>query len=355
MTTFQGWLRRNFSNPQVVLLTVLLLIGVAGAFLLPPLLVPLVAAAVLAFILEGPVARLERRGLGRTTAVVLVFVLFVSVLLFLVFWVAPLLFRQVTLFLQFQAPAMVGDVQRLLLALPDRFPLLVDEARAEMLVTTLRDEMVALTRRMLSASLASLAVVAYLVAYLVLVPFLIFFFLKDKARIFAWIGGLLPADRGLVDRVWSEASMQFARYIRGKVWEIVIVGAVTYVVFTLLGLKYAALLATLTGLSVLVPYFGVAVVTLPVAAVAYGQWGWSLEFGYVLLAYGIIQLVDGNILAPLLFSEVVKIHPVAIVVAVLFFGAIWGFWGVFFAIPLATLVQVVIRAWPRPVGGEGDP
>jgi putative permease len=65
-----------------------------------------------------------------------------------------------------------------------------------------------------------------------------------------------------------------------------------------------------------------------------------------MLAYGVIQALDGNVLVPLLFSEAVNLHPVAIIVAVLFFGGLWGVWGVFFAIPLATLVKAVLYAWP---------
>lgn len=64
-------------------------------------------------------------------------------------------------------------------------------------------------------------------------------------------------------------------------------------------------------------------------------------------AYGIIQALDGNVLVPFLFSEVVNLHPVAIIVAVLFFGGLWGLWGVFFAIPLATLIKALLSAWPR--------
>jgi len=90
--------------------------------------------------------------------------------------------------------------------------------------------------------------------------------------------------------------------------------------------------------------------------IAYFQWGWTASFGYVLIAYGIIQALDGNVLVPLLFSEVVNLHPVAIIVAVLVFGGVWGFWGIFFAIPLATLVQAVLKAWPKKeiVSGEDD-
>jgi putative permease len=64
-----------------------------------------------------------------------------------------------------------------------------------------------------------------------------------------------------------------------------------------------------------------------------------------MLAYGIIQALDGNVIVPLLFSEAVNLHPVTIIIAVIFFGGLWGFWGVFFAIPLATLVKAVINAW----------
>jgi putative permease len=114
-----------------------------------------------------------------------------------------------------------------------------------------------------------------------------------------------------------------------------------------MGLNYAMLLGLSVGLSVIIPYIGAVVVTIPVALIAYFQWGFTAEFGWLMLAYGIIQAIDGNVLVPLIFSEAVNLHPVAIIVAVLVFGGLWGFWGVFFAIPLATLVQAVLVAWPR--------
>ena len=148
-------------------------------------------------------------------------------------------------------------------------------------------------------------------------------------------------------RIWHEMDTQIANYVRGKFIEIIIVGIVSFFTFAYFGLPYSALLAVLVGFSVLVPYVGAAVVTLPVAAVAGSHFGMTNEFFYVLIAYGIIQALDGNVLAPVLFSEAVNLHPVSIIVAVLFFGGIWGFWGVFFAIPLATLLKSLVYAWPR--------
>jgi len=157
----------------------------------------------------------------------------------------------------------------------------------------------------------------------------------------------LPEERDLTNEVWFEVNQKIASYVRGKFLEVLIISVVTYIAFASLGLNYAMLLAVLVGFSVIIPYAGAAVVTLPVMFVAYAQWGISSEFLYLLIAYAVIQFIDGNVLVPLLFSEIVNLHPVAIIVAVLFFGGLWGLWGVFFAIPLATLINAVINLWPE--------
>ena len=174
---------------------------------------------------------------------------------------------------------------------------------------------------------------------------MVFFMLKDKESLSSSFVGLLPTERKLISQVWHEMNGQIMNYIRGKILEILIVGAVSFVVFTLFGLNYALLLAVCVGFSVLVPYIGAALATLPIALVALFQWGLTAEFGYLMLAYGIIQALDGNVLVPLLFSEVVDLNPVFIIIAVLFFGGLFGFWGIFFAIPLASLVKATIKAW----------
>ena len=183
--------------------------------------------------------------------------------------------------------------------------------------------------------------------FLVLTPIAMFFFLKDKDRMLNAVTALLPREQGLLNQIGTVMGVQLGNYVRGKVIEILIVAVVTYLAFSLLALNYAALLALVVGISVLIPYVGAAVVTIPVAAVGLLQFGWSMEFLFVMAVYAVIQALDGNVLVPLLFSKVVNLHPIAIIVAVLVFGGIWGFWGVFFAIPLATLVKAVYNAWPR--------
>jgi len=170
--------------------------------------------------------------------------------------------------------------------------------------------------------------------------------LKDRDLLVSFFSGLLPSKRPVLNSIWFEMESQCSNYIRGKFIEIILVGFTSLIAFVFLDLKYAALLAMLVGLSVLVPYVGATLVTIPVLMVGYAQWGWGAEFLWLSIVYAIIQFLDGNLLVPLLFSEVVNLHPVAIISAVLIFGGVWGFWGVFFAIPLATLVKAIYTSWP---------
>lgn len=177
---------------------------------------------------------------------------------------------------------------------------------------------------------------------------MMFFMLKDKHLLLQHVSRFLPNQRRLIIQVGQEMNGQIINYIRGKVIEILIVGTVSVVTFLLMDLRYALLLGILVGFSVLIPYIGAAVVTIPIAAVALFQWGVSPDFWYIMIVYFIIQALDGNLLVPILFSEAVNLHPLYIIIAVLFFGGLWGFWGVFFAIPLATLVNALFRAWSSP-------
>ncbi len=342
----RDWFQRTFSDPQVLILTCVLLLALAAIVFVAGMVAPVIAAVVIAFLLDGPVRWLERRGVGHLVAVSAVFIGFIAWMLLMLLGLAPVLFRQLGQFAA-QLPEMTQTLQRHLLALPERFPGLLSEAQVNDFMAELGTGVLDIASALPSFAGASIVGLLTAIVYLILVLLLVFFMIKDKEKIVAWLAGFLPRERQLTSAVWSEANAQVYNYVRGKFWEILIVGAVTYAVFAALGVNFAILLAVITGLSVLIPYVGAAAVTLPVALVGFVQWGIGWDFGYVMIAYGVIQALDGNVLAPLLFSEVVNLHPIAIIVAILVFGGLWGLWGVFFAIPLATLVQAVLRAWPR--------
>ncbi|MHC8321824.1 AI-2E family transporter [Pseudomonas sp. GB2N2] len=342
----RDWIQRYFSDEEAVVLAVLLFLAFSAVLTLGGMLAPVLAGMVLAYLMQGLVVTLERLRVPGGVAVGLVFALFMGVLLVFMVVVVPLLWHQlITLFNEL--PGMLAKWQSLLLLLPERYPHLVSDEQVLQAIEVARGEIGKFGQWALTFSLSSLPLLVNIMIYLVLVPILVFFFLKDRDMIGQWVRGYLPRERALITRVAREMNRQIANYIRGKVIEIFICGGVTYIAFVVLGLNYAALLALLVGVSVVVPYVGAVVVTVPVLLIALFQWGWSDQFIYLMAVYGIIQTLDGNVLVPLLFSEAVNLHPVAIICAVLLFGGLWGFWGVFFAIPLATLFKAVLDAWPR--------
>ncbi|MCG6900738.1 MAG: AI-2E family transporter [Gammaproteobacteria bacterium] len=345
MNILREWYERYISDPHVVILGVALVIVFMVILTFGQMLAPVLAAIVIAYLLDGAVEKTHQLGAPRISAVTLVFILFMSFLVFTLLWLVPRLSYQVTQLVR-ELPNIITLGQNSLLQLPQKYPNLFTEAQVSDLIGTIRAEITSMSQRVLSLSLPAVFGLISLVVYSILVPVLVFFFLKDKYRILTWFSSSLPKQRQLVDEVAHAVNVQVANYVRGKVWEIFIVGAVSFAIFTFMELDYALLLATMVGLSVIIPYVGAAVVTVPVAVIAWFQWGWSPQLGWLLFAYGVLQALDGYLLVPLLFSEVVDLHPVAIIIAILVFGGLWGFWGVFFAIPLATLVQAVLNAWP---------
>ena len=341
------WYKRYFTDPQASLLVILLAFGLIILVTMGKMLAPLLAALIIAYLLEGAVSKLQAKDISRFISVNVVYSLFLVFMAFILFGLMPLLSKQVSQFFQ-EVPEMMRNIQGLLLRLPEQYPDLVSEEYVWELNSNLRDSFSALGQNVLSFSLASMPAVVTILVYLILVPLMIFFFLKDKVVVIDWMASFLPKERHLVNEVWVEMDAQIGNYVRGKFNEILIVGSASYIVFVILGLNYAFLLAMVVGLSVLIPYIGAAIVTLPVALVGYFQWGLNADYNFtwLMISYFVIQFLDGNVLVPILFSEAVNLHPIAIIVAILVFGGLWGFWGVFFAIPLATLVKALINVWP---------
>ena len=341
------WYKRYFTDPQASLLVILLTLGLIILVTMGKMLAPLLAALIIAYLLEGAVSKLQIKDISRFSSVNIVYSLFLVFMAFILFGLMPLLSKQVSQFFQ-EVPEMIRNIQGLLLRLPEQYPELISEEYVWELNANIRDSFSELGQSVLSFSLASMPAVITILVYLILVPLMIFFFLKDKKVVMEWVTNFLPKERRLVNEVWVEMDAQIGNYVRGKFNEILIVGGASYIAFVVLGLNYAFLLAMIVGLSVLIPYIGAEIVTLPIALVGYFQWGLNSDYNFtwLMVSYFIIQFLDGNVLVPILFSEAVNLHPLAIIVAILVFGGLWGFWGVFFAIPLATLVKALINVWP---------
>lgn len=342
----KGWFHRYFSDPQAVLLVILLVASTTVLMTMGDVLAPVLASIVIAYLLDGIVTSLQNRQIPHSVAVLLVFSVFMLLLTFVLIILFPLLSRQLAQLFQ-ELPEIIAKGQQLIAQLPQQYPDFISNEQLDALMSNINSGTRNLGQAVLSYSLASIPMVITLLVYLVLMPVLVFFFLKDKVVIFKWLVSFLPEEHSAAKKVWKEMDAQMGNYIKNKVYEILIVGVFTYLPFKLMGLNYALLLSVLVGLAVIIPYIGAVIVTFQVLLVAYSQWGWGQDFVWTMIIYTVVQVIDGNVLVPLLFSEAINVHPVAIIVAVLVFGGLWGFWGVFFAIPLAILVKALLNVWPR--------
>ena len=341
-----GWVNRYFSRPDAIFLISVLLVIALVLYTLAGALAPVLTGLVLAFLLQGLVGRLEKLGSPRLLAIALAMIVLIGTVATVVLLVVPLLWQQAADLLAL-APTLVGMLRDGLSSLADAFPDFITEEQILGVVNESSKELGNLSGVLLESAFSQVFSLFGLVIYLVLVPMSVFFLLKDKELLMAHLASLLPKDRPLLDAVGSQMNAQLGNYVRGKAVEILLVGTVTFITFLFFGLNYAALLGVLVGISVLIPFIGAAIVTLPVFMIAVLQFGWSLDLAWVMLAYAIIQFLDGNVLVPLLFSEAVDLHPITIIIAILAFGGLWGLWGVFFAIPLATFIKAIYAAWPR--------
>jgi putative permease len=301
MELVKEWYRRYFSDPQVVILAILLLAGFLLVIFFSDILLPVFVAVIFAYLLEGIVRQMERTGLPRLPAVLIVFLLFMLVFVVALLGLLPKLSRQVTSLFQ-SLPTMIAQGETMLLELPERYPNLFSESQVTSWLERIKEEVTVMGQEALAITVSSVVSIITFVVYLIIVPFLVFFLLKDKNRVLAWVRNYMPRDRALANRVWVDVDRQIGNYIRGKFWEILIIWGMSYLVFAWFGLQYAVLLSFLVGVSVIIPYVGAVMVTFPIAIIAYFQWGFGSEWVYLVIAYFVIQAIDANVVVPVLFS-----------------------------------------------------
>lgn len=345
----KNFLSARFSNPEVAVLWASIIGWSLVVLFFGKILAPVFAGLILAFLFEPiVVAQMKFLKFPRLLAVTFVFLGFVGLMVFSVIWLLPILWKQITQ-LNNEIPVMFDQAKSYLLNFSAQYPNVLSQNSVHNLLSSSvgSAKYTSVGQVVLTYSINSIREILSWLVYLLLVPLLVLFFLKDKNTILNWLVEHLPNKKGLLVTVGEEMKVQLGNYVRGKFIEAIIVAISTYILFELFGLNYATLLATLVGVSVIIPYVGMVLVTIPVVMVGLVQWGFDAHFLYMFISYLILQALDGNVLVPVLFSEAVNLHPIAIITAVLFFGGIWGFWGLFFAIPLATLVKTLINAWMK--------
>lgn len=340
-------IERILNNPSLVALIFFGLTLWLGFYFVGQWMLPVIISVIIAYLLEGVVKKLQKIGVRRFFAVCIVFLSFSALIVFILLAAVPTLIAQ-SKGLIANLPTYLAYTNAHLQVLPERFPQFISQENINQLIQSINLMVSDFSRSFFSGQFVASIMSAFsLVVYAILIPILVFFMLKDKVQILQWLDRFLPENKQIITDIWSEVDVQIGNYIRGKFIEILVIWAMCFVSFSIFGLQYSLLLGLMVGLSVLIPYVGATVVTVPVLIVAYMQFGFDSNFWWITTIYVIIQILDGNVIVPIIFSEAVSIHPVGLIIAILIFGGLWGFWGIFFAIPLATLVKAIIEAWRR--------
>ena len=338
--------RKIFSSEETLVFALLLTGAFLTLFFFGNILTPFLVSIIFAYLLVGMQKRLEEYGLNSTLALILTYSFFLLLGVALMVWLVPLVYQQLQSLI-LEIPKWVNSFMIFVQNIPEKYPDLISSDQITTFLQSLSGQITAISEDFLKASIAGIQNTVTIAINLVLLPILVFFFLFDRESIISGFLSILPNKRAMLQNVWIEMDDQLSNYARGKAIEIVIVGLVAAVIFMYFDLQYVALLSVLVGFSVLIPFLGAFIVTLPVAVLGLLQFGLTFDFWLLMGLYIILQMLDGYLLVPILFSDAVKLHPVIIMLAVFIFGGMFGFWGIFFAIPIATLIKAIWNSWPE--------
>ena len=317
-------------------------------WLLAPILTPFVFGAMLGWLGDPVVDRLERMGRSRNTAVMLVFgTMSVLVLLALVVLVPLVEAQIVTLFesLPRYRDWFVGTV----------LPWLERRTGLELLAWLDPERLFQLVRaHWEQAGGAAATMLGYLsrsgfallgwIANIVLLPVLTFFFLRDWDLFVGRVAALVPRDHAqTVSRLALESSAVLGAFLRGQLLVMLVLGVLYGIGLSLVGLNLGILIGIVAGVLTFVPYLGPATVILLggiAALVQYGDWQHLLG---VLAVFSVGQVIESYWLTPKLVGDRIGLHPVAVIFAVLSGGQLFGFLGMLLALPVAAIANVLLR------------
>ena len=342
---FTQSVKKVFVNEETIVFSLILVVALVALSLFGSVLSPFLVSIIVAYLLVGFQARLEGYGLKTSSALALTYAFFLIITTTLLVYLIPLIYQQLQS-LVLESPRLINELIGFIQAVPSNYPDLISSDQVTSFFEGISAEVTGFTQNLVKSSITGITGTITFAMYLILFPVLVYFFLFDRKNIINSFMEIIPGERKMLSNVWSEMDNQLSNYVRGKTIEILIVATTSAIIFASLGLNYTALLSVLVGMSVLIPYVGAFLVTIPVLVVGLIQFGLSADFYILTGLYLFLQALDGNLLVPLIFSDAVKLHPVIIILAVFIFGSMFGFWGVFLAIPIATFIKAIWNAWP---------
>jgi putative permease len=330
-------------NSSNFLTIVLVLIAVAGivAFLafIPNIVKLVIISVLLAYILDPLANLLESRGMSRTTATIMIFI-------FIVFFVSIAYIGLLPLF-----AAQISGLQEGFN--PERAGLVISRFE-EFLMPYLSflgiKELNLLGRTQTAMASAGEWVInhvldaASIVTSMILIPFIVFFLLKDGREFKKGFVSLVPNRYfEFTLYLFYKLHAQVGNYLRGQFIDAIIVGTMTVFALWVIGVKYFFLIGIFAGLANLIPYFGPIAGAVLALIVSILQTGSLEKVFYVILAFTIIKLLDDAVVQPVVVARSVHMHPLTVLLAVLIGGKLFGILGMLLSVPVVGFIKVVVH------------
>ena len=314
----------------------------AALYLLGNVMLPFLVGGAVAYFLDPVADRLERLGLSRVMAVIVISVAALLIVVLLVLAVIPTLFSQLTALIN-EAPAIFRQLQSFLLA---RFPELADSTSTmRQTLTQIGEAIQSRGAELANGVLTSALSVISAVLFIVVVPVVAFYMLLDWDRMIAWIDGYLPRDHAdTIRQIARDIDTVLAGFVRGQVSVCLILGSFYAIALMLAGLNFGLIVGAIAGAITFIPYVGSLVGgALAIGLALFQFWGDWWSIGLIAGIFAIGQFFEGNILSPKLVGGSVGLHPVWLLFALSAFGSVFGFVGMLVAVPVAAVIGVLVR------------
>jgi predicted PurR-regulated permease PerM len=325
---------------------IVLALVVLALWLLSEILLPFVAGLAIAYLLTPLTDRLERLGINRLTAALIIIAIFVLALVYLILLVAPIVGSQLTSFID-SVPGYVTTLQALLgdPSWPWLQKLLGAGFSADKSIGDLMTQGVGWLTTFLRSLWSGGRALVSIFSLVVVTPVVAFYLIYDWHRMVKSVDGWIPVQhRETVRELAREIDAAISGFFRGQTAVCLILGSFYAVALTFTGLNFGLLIGIISGLITFIPYIGSMTGLILSLGVAVAQF-WP-AYGLIVIVLGIFlvgQFIEGYVLAPKLVGESVGLHPVWVIFALLAFGYLFGFVGLLVAVPLAATIGVLTR------------
>lgn len=332
----------RITNPEYLPALTFLLVAIGFITLTYPYLKAAYFAMILTYLLVSPHRALMRLGCSQLAATALLMLLITSLLLIVLFVFLPMLSNEMVLLIK-SIPHYLNVLNTRLTEWLANHPKWQSNLSYEMMLKPIQNNLALFGKHVLEVSFTSLFSVFNWMIYCILVPILTGLILQDRDTMMPWLTQWLPEQHSCLKTFFKEIDAQMGYYLRGKVIEFLLVSILTTLGLSVMGLNYALLMGLLVGLSVFIPIVGLFIVIIPIVFIGLTQWGLAAHFGYTMILFTVIMLLDAYLIVPMLFAGRMALHPAVILIAILCFGGLFGFWGILLALPLATVVRSLLH------------